>query len=116
MSDEVRYPIRTASGRELTEQDVDHLADEFERDDVPQRVVGRMGDVRRGRPSLTGRAADSPRVSFRTTDDLRARAEDRAAREGNTRRLPSVMGGSWTASRKRSSAVSRITSVYPRAW
>ncbi|MEX0659389.1 MAG: hypothetical protein WD080_09675 [Egibacteraceae bacterium] len=84
MSDDVRYPVRTASGRELTEQDVEQLADEFERDDVPARVVGRLGDVRRGRPSLTGRAAASPRVSFRTTDDLRARAEDRATREGKT--------------------------------
>lgn len=84
MSDDARYPVRTASGRELTEQDVEQLADEFERDDGPTRVVGRLGDVRRGRPSLTGRAAASPRVSFRTTDDLRARAEDRAAREGKS--------------------------------
>ncbi len=86
MSDDVRYPVRTASGRELTEQDVEHLADEFERDDpeARPRVVGRLGEVRKGRPSLKGQAAASPRVSFRTTDDLRARAEDRAAREGKT--------------------------------
>jgi hypothetical protein len=85
MSDDVRYPVRTRSGRELTEQDVERLADEFEADsDAPPRVAGRLGAVRRGRPSLTGRAAASPRVSYRTTDDLRARAEDRAAREGKT--------------------------------
>lgn len=86
MSHDTDYPVRTRSGHVLTEQDVERIADEFEQDDpgaVP-RIVGRLGEVRRGRPSLTGHAAASPRVSFRTTDDLRARTEDRAAREGKT--------------------------------
>lgn len=86
MSNDPRYPVRTRAGRELDEQDVERLADEFERDDpdADPRIVGRLGAVRRGRPSLTGRAAASPRVSFRTTDELRARAEERAEREGKT--------------------------------
>ncbi len=86
MSNDASYPVHTRSGRELTEDDVEQLADDFEHEDADEdpRVLGRLGNRPRGRPSLTGRAASSPRVSFRTTDDLRALAEQRAAREGKT--------------------------------
>lgn len=43
-------------------------------------------DVRNrgGRPSLTGAAATSPRVSFRLTPEVRGKAEQIAAHEGKT--------------------------------
>lgn len=42
----------------------------------------------RGRPSLTGRRAVSPQVTFRLTPELRALADAEAARQG--RRLSDV--------------------------
>jgi predicted HicB family RNase H-like nuclease len=52
-------------------------------DDVADAIVS---DVRRkaGRPSLTGTAAASPRVSFRVTPEVRARAAAIANDEGKT--------------------------------
>lgn len=51
--------------------------------DVADAIVN---DVRRrsGRPSLTGDAAVSPRVTFRLTPDIRDRAAAIAEREGKT--------------------------------
>lgn len=71
-------------------QDVD-----LERDDVrlpdgtrltEQRAAEIAADVRRpaGRPSLTGEATASPRISFRITPSVRDRAAEIAAREGKT--------------------------------
>jgi hypothetical protein len=52
-------------------------------DEVADAIVA---DVRRkaGRPSLTGTAAASPRVSFRVTPDVRDRAAAIADQEGKT--------------------------------
>lgn len=52
-------------------------------DDVADAMVD---DVRRkaGRPSLTGTAAASPRVSFRVTPEVRDRAAAVASAEGKT--------------------------------
>ncbi len=51
--------------------------------DVVEAIVD---DVRRkaGRPSLTGSAAPSPRVSFRVTPEVRERAAAIASDEGKT--------------------------------
>lgn len=72
-SDEVdleRDDVRLPDGTRLT-------------DDVADTIVD---DVRRkvGRPSLTGAAAASPRVSFRVTPEVRDRAAAIASDEGKT--------------------------------
>ena len=65
-----REDVRLPDGTRLTQ-------------DVSDAIVE---DVRRkaGRPSLTGEAATSPRVSFRLTPDVRERAAAIAEREGKT--------------------------------
>lgn len=72
-SDEIdleREGVRLPDGTRLTEDVVDAIVD----------------DVRRkaGRPSLTGAAAASPRVSFRVTPEVRDRAAAIASDEGKT--------------------------------
>ena len=59
-------------GRRITEDRAAKLAEE---------VLMKVG---RGRPSLTGGSAHSPQVSFRAPAELRARAKERAEREGKT--------------------------------
>jgi predicted HicB family RNase H-like nuclease len=65
-----REDIRLPDGTRLTQEVADAIIE----------------DVRRkaGRPSLTGEAATSPRVSFRLTPDVRDRAAAIAEREGKT--------------------------------
>jgi hypothetical protein len=72
-SDEIdleREDVRLPDGTRLTEDVADALVD----------------DVRRkaGRPSLTGTAAPSPRVSFRVTPEVRDRAAAIASDEDKT--------------------------------
>lgn len=43
-----------------------------------------LAQVRRGRPSLTGRGHRSPQVSFRVPDEVREQAQTRAEAEGKT--------------------------------
>ena len=62
--------VRLADGTRLTEQKAAEIVDE-----VRRRV---------GRPSLTGEAAASPRITFRITPGVRDRAAEVAAREGKT--------------------------------
>ena len=65
-------------GTPLTEAIAEQLADEAEHGyDLSQ---GR----RVGRPSLGGRAGQSPRVNFRMSDALHERALERARREGKS--------------------------------
>jgi hypothetical protein len=64
--------IRDSKGRRITEKRAARTAKE---------TLAKMG---RGRPSLTGGRARSPQVSFRAPKDLRARAEERAVKEGKT--------------------------------
>ena len=65
-----RENVRLSDGTRLT-------------DDVTEAI---LDDVRRkaGRPSLTGAAAASPRVSFRVTPEVRERAAAIASDEGKT--------------------------------
>lgn len=69
----------TASGQRLTAADASALAEEFERDDSDTQFPRRAG-----RPSLTGRAAVSPQVTFRVTPELRQQAEHLAQQRGTT--------------------------------
>jgi predicted HicB family RNase H-like nuclease len=62
--------VRLADGTRLTEQRAAEIIEE----------VRRCG----GRPSLTGEAAVSPRITFRVTPGVRGRAAQIAAREGKT--------------------------------
>lgn len=62
--------VRLADGTRLTEQHAEEIVEEVRR--------------RAGRPSLTGESAVSPRIAFRVTPDVRARAAEIAAREGKT--------------------------------
>jgi predicted HicB family RNase H-like nuclease len=62
--------VRLPDGTRLTEQQAEEIVDE-----VRRRV---------GRPSLTGEAAVSPRITFRITPAVRDRAATIAAREGKT--------------------------------
>lgn len=64
--------VRDSQGRRITE-DYARRAAEYN-----------ATTVRRGRRSLTGGTAHSPRVSFRVPADLRDAAEQAAAREGKT--------------------------------
>lgn len=65
-----RENVRLPDGSRLTEDVVDAIVDEVRR--------------RGGRPSLTGKAAVSPRVSFRLTPEVRERAAVVAEHEGKT--------------------------------
>jgi hypothetical protein len=71
--------IRTESGEELTEEDIEKIADEIE-SDAPV-VFGAMRPV--GRPSLDGNGT-SPRLSFRIPRDLWEAAAERAIEEERT--------------------------------
>jgi predicted HicB family RNase H-like nuclease len=62
--------VRLADGTRLTEQRAAEIIEEVRR--------------RGGRPSLTGEAAVSPRITFRVTPGVRDRAAQIAAREGKT--------------------------------
>ncbi len=74
----------TASGQRLTEADASALAEEFERDDSALDHADIRFPRRAGRPSLTGRAAVSPQVTFRVTPELRQQAEHLAQQRGTT--------------------------------
>jgi hypothetical protein len=65
-----RENIRLPDGTRLTNELAQQIAD-----DVRSRG---------GRPSLTGAASASPRVSFRLTPEVRDQAEQIAAHEGKT--------------------------------
>jgi hypothetical protein len=71
-------PLRSKSGVPITDELADQLADEAEAgyNLTPTKRVGRK--------SLGGAAGVSPRVNFRMTAELQARAQARAAREGKT--------------------------------
>jgi predicted HicB family RNase H-like nuclease len=62
--------VRLADGSRLTEDRAAEIVEEVRR--------------RAGRPSLTGEAAASPRITFRTTPSTRDRAAVIAAQEGKT--------------------------------
>src|SRR4051812_30299669 len=62
--------VRLADGARLTDEKAAEIVDEVRR--------------RAGRPSLTGAAAASPRITFRITPSVRDRASKIAAREGKT--------------------------------
>lgn len=65
-----RDDVRLPDGTRLTEQRAKEIVQDVR--------------ARGGRPSLTGDAAVSPRVSFRLTPDVRDRAAAVAEREGKT--------------------------------
>jgi hypothetical protein len=70
----MNQPPRSKRGTEIT----DELADEAEAGyDLTNRT-------RVGRRSLSGGAGSSPRVNFRMTTELQARAQRCAEREGKT--------------------------------
>jgi hypothetical protein len=71
-------PSRSRSGVLITDEIAERLADEAEGgyDLTPEKRVGRK--------SLGGGAGKSPRVNFRMTSELQARAQLRAKREGKT--------------------------------
>jgi hypothetical protein len=72
---------RTHSGTELTDELAERLADEAEAGyDLD---AGQILHAGRGRPSLSGDQT-SPQVTFRLPGELRAKAEERAQREGKT--------------------------------
>jgi hypothetical protein len=73
-------PAVAASGHQLTELDIDTLADEAE----AGYDLDSARPIRLGRPSLSGESAHSPRVSFRAPPELRERAERVAAQQGKT--------------------------------
>ncbi|MEO3784496.1 hypothetical protein ABGB12_14260 [Actinocorallia sp. B10E7] len=53
-------------------------------EDYVRRAVADARRKTAGRPSLTGEAGSSPRVSFRVPDSLRELAQQRAEKEGKT--------------------------------
>lgn len=71
-------PPRSKSGTPLTDELLDRPADEAE------AGYDLSAAKRVGRKSLAGGDGRSPRVNFRMTAELQARAEARAAREGKT--------------------------------
>ena len=79
--------VTTRSGRQLTDEDLDRLADEAEAGYGLSRWR-----PRRGRPFLDPGAGErSPRISVRVPTGLRDRAAARAASEG--RSMSDVMRG-----------------------
>jgi hypothetical protein len=72
--------MKTKSGRTLTEEDLERLAD-----DAEHGFDLAAWKPRRGRPSLDAEATGhSPRVGARVSQELYARATTRAASEGRT--------------------------------
>jgi hypothetical protein len=72
--------VTTKSGKILTEEDMDRLADMFERGVDISRWKPRPG-----RPALdAGSQAHAPRIAVRVPEELRKRAVERAAREGRS--------------------------------
>lgn len=71
----------SSSGEGITEEVAQRLADEAEAGyELGEGTVVHIG---RGRPSLSGDSS-SPQVTFRVPSQLRAKADQRAAREGRT--------------------------------
>ncbi len=68
--DIARKVVRDTKGRRITQDYVDRA------------VADVHAKVSRGRPSLSGKATQSPQVTFRLPPRLRAKAEARAKREG----------------------------------
>ena len=69
---------RSKSGVPITDEIADRLADEAE-------AGYELSSAKRvGRKSLAGADGTSPRVNFRMTTELQARAEARAVKEGKT--------------------------------
>jgi predicted HicB family RNase H-like nuclease len=64
-----KVEVRLPDGRRLTER----LAEELAEDKIRRRG---------GRPSLSGRAAESPQLGVRLSPDLHRRVRERAAAEG----------------------------------
>lgn len=71
-------PPRAKSGAPITDDLAEQLADEA------QAGYELSGANRVGRRSLAGSRGASPRVNFRMTAELQARAQARAEREGKT--------------------------------
>jgi hypothetical protein len=72
-------PLRSKSGRILTEEAVERLADRMERGYEPEQLRPR----RSGRPSL-GDDAPSPRIQVRVSRRLFVSVNKRAHEEGKT--------------------------------
>ncbi|MGI8414355.1 MAG: CopG family transcriptional regulator [Solirubrobacteraceae bacterium] len=71
-------PPRSKTGVEITDELAERLADEAE-------VGYDLTDAKRvGGRSLSGEVGTSPRVNFRMTGQLQARAQARADQEGKT--------------------------------
>jgi hypothetical protein len=83
----MKKPPRSSSSVVLDGAKVDELVREIEDDAtkwgelLPREEWPTRG---RGRPSLTGHASQSPRVSFRLEPEVRDRAAARADREGKS--------------------------------
>jgi len=82
-----REVIVDSQGRRVTEEYIERILERVLPVDTskaqpiePEAAVRRLT----GRPSLTGKPAHSPRVSFRASPELRDRAARRAAREHKT--------------------------------
>jgi hypothetical protein len=74
----------TPSGTVITEDDAAQLGEQLEHDDGALDRGQVTFPRQAGRPSLTGRSAPSPQVTFRLSPGLRARAEKLAAERGTT--------------------------------
>ncbi|GGO30114.1 hypothetical protein GCM10010116_60330 [Microbispora rosea subsp. aerata] len=74
--------IYDAKGNLITDEYVQDAVSDVHRAIDEGRVP--VPTSRPGRPSLTGAAAHSPRVSFRLPEELRERAKARAEREGKS--------------------------------
>ena len=71
---------RRPTRRDVTNEEADRIVNEVER--AIEEGRGTVSFPRRGRPSLSGEAAESPIVGFRLTPELRSRAQDLAQRRG----------------------------------
>jgi hypothetical protein len=74
--------VTLKDGTVLDDQTVDRIVAEV--DDAVLAGRGTVTFPRRGRPSLTGRAASSPHVGFRVSPELRDEAEAIARARGVT--------------------------------
>jgi hypothetical protein len=80
---------KTADVTEVSDVDLDaeeirvggRRVTEDEAADLARRILAKHAGARGGRPSL-GPKGPSPQVAFRVPPELRAKAEERAAREG----------------------------------
>lgn len=75
---------KSVGGQTISETDAQKMADQFESEEIDLAHLDLLFPRRAGRPSLTGKAENSPRVTFRISQETRDQAQKAADAQGTT--------------------------------